>query len=165
MFTCEILLATVLIVSPKDIDSNWVEVLQPALRTLAIDGELIDPREQIDVLKDRYEECKNHPHLNGQYFPDRKVISGFLATNRLYRDHLTKRLEIDSIHDNLIRDAIVETDQLYHVWETIREIQCDYYYVTIRRQQLKLLKDLMGDEIFYSGQLPPYLPMWHLPRK
>jgi hypothetical protein len=120
------------------------------------------------MLQGRWKEFRNAPALaetDWNQLPDRKVINEFLALNRSYRNHLTQRLAIDLINANEIRTAIRETDVLYQVWDTVRDARCDYYYVTVRRQALSLLRDLIGAHDFYIGQLPPHVPVWRMPRK
>lgn len=182
MFTCEVVLAAALLTAPKEIplhaqQADCVELLRPSILALAIDGEILDPRERAfvmtqDVLCDlamlqcRNEEFGRAPRLGEcQRFPERKTINDFLAVNRSYRNDLTARLGIDLIHMEELRTAVVETDQLYQVWDTVRDARCDYYYVTVRRQALHLLRDLIGAEAFYCGQMPPNVPVWHFPRQ
>ena len=181
MFTCEIVLAAALLTAPKDLpvppnQAGWVEVMRPALLALAIDAEILDPREKaflltqdpigdLTMLQSRNDELSRAPHLGDcQRFPERKMINDFLALNRSYRNDLNARLAIDLVHLEVLRTAIGETDQLYQVWDTVRDARCDYYYVTVRRQALQLLRDLIGAEAFYSGQMPPNVPVWHFPR-
>ena len=59
-----------------------------------------------------------------------------------------------------LREAIQETDRLYQVWDTIRDARCDYYYVTVRRQALKRLRETLGPDSYYSGNLPSHVPVW-----
>ncbi len=179
MFTCEIVLAAALLTASKDsppVDVAWIEVLRPTILALALDSEILDPREHsflltqdpntdLEMLRGRNEEFLSYPQLGEcNRYPTRKTLNDFLALNRSFRNDLNKRLEVDLFHADVIREAIVETDQLYQVWDTVRDAQCDYYYVTVRRQSLKLLRDLIGAEAFYSGYLPPNIPVWHLPR-
>lgn len=181
MLTCEFVLAAVLITAPKDIQlppnqAEWVESMRPAVVALAIDAEILDPRERTfllsqDVLGDlamlqsRNEDLLRAPLLGEcARFPDRKLINDFLAVNRSYRNDLNARLGVDLVHMEELRTAIIETDRLYQAWDTIRDARCDYYYVTVRRQSLQLLRDLIGAEAFYSGQMPPNVPVWHFPR-
>jgi hypothetical protein len=56
--------------------------------------------------------------------------------------------------------ALQETDRLYQVWDAVRDARCDYYYVTVRRQALKRLRELIGDEAYYSASFPPCVPFW-----
>ena len=182
MFTCEIILAAALLTAPKDLpvppsQSGWVEVMRPSLLTLAIDAEILDPRERafllsqdllgdLAMLQGRNEDLARAPMLGEcQRFPERKLINDFLALNRSYRNDLNARMSIDVVHLEELRTAIVETDQLYQVWDTVRDARCDYYYVTVRRQAMQLLRDLIGSEAFYSGHMPPHVPVWHFPRQ
>jgi len=181
MFTCEVLLAAVLLTSPKETSvpaeqAGWLEVLRPTFLTLAMDAEILDAREKgfvlgndvagdLAMLQGRFQELARAPLVGeGHRFPDRKLINEFLALNRAYRNQLTARLAIDLVYAEELRAAIVETDQLYQVWDTVRDARCEYYYVTVRRQALQLLRDLIGAEAFYAGQLPPHVPVWHFPR-
>src|SRR5438093_1541624 len=59
-----------------------------------------------------------------------------------------------------LRVALQETDHLYQVWDAVRDARCDYYYVTVRRLALKRLRDLVGEEAYYSSNLPPCVPLW-----
>src|SRR5262245_32582518 len=59
-----------------------------------------------------------------------------------------------------IRTAGLETDRLYGVWDAARDARCEFYYVTVRRQALKKLKEMIGDNAYALGELPPYVPEW-----
>lgn len=171
----DIVLATVLLITDKPINDNWIEILCPTLIILAIDSEIVDPREKqtlftqdlvgdLELIRKRNLEFANHPMLGEcNRYPEYKLINDYLLLNRSYRNTLTKRLEVDIFREDAIRDAIIHTDQLYQVWDTIRDAKCDYYYVTVRRQALQLLRDLLGEEAFYSVRMPPSVPIWHLP--
>jgi hypothetical protein len=153
-----------------------VEAMRPTIIAMAIDAEILDPRERaflftqdpagdVAMLQCRNDDLLGAPALGeSNRFPDRKLVNDFLAVNRSYRNDLHARIGVDLIHLEELRSAILETDRLYHVWDTVRDSRCDYYYVTVRRQSLQLLRDLIGAEAFYSGQLPPNIPSWHFAR-
>ncbi len=166
MFTCEIILVAALFAVDKEID---IEVSRPTLIALAIDSEVIDPREQfidLKILRNRDREYASYPKMGEcARFPDRKIVNDLLMANRKCRDNFSQRLTIDLVNEDVLRTAIVECDQLYQVWDTLRDAQTDFYYITVRRNSLKLLRDLIGDTSFYSGELPPHVPVWHFPRK
>jgi len=178
MFTAECLVAALLLTAPQDApqDIAWSLVLRPNILALAMDAEVLDAREKgfvmgqdllgdLAMLQGRYAEFSRAPLLaEAERFPDRKLINEFLALNRAYRNQLTQRLAIDLIHAEEIRVAVQDTDQLYQIWDAVRDSRCDYYYVTVRRQSLSLLRDLIGDESFYSGHMPPQVPVWHFSR-
>lgn len=182
MFTCEIVLAAVLLAAPKDVpattaQADWIAAMRPCILAAAIDAEIIDPRERIfllqqdpvgdlAMLRSRIDAFAAAPGLSEcQRFPERKVITDLLALNRAYRNALNVRLALDSVHAEELREAICETDQLYQVWDTLRDACCDYYYVTVRRDAMQLLRELLGPEAFYSGWLPSHIPLRHVPRE
>ena len=128
MFTCEVLLAAVLLTSPKETAvpaqyAGWLEAMRPALLTLAMDAEVLDPREKgfvlghdvvgdLAMLQGRYQELTRAPLVGeGQRFPDRKLINEFLALNRAYRNQLTARLAQDGV---TARAAIADTPGAAH---------------------------------------------------
>jgi len=181
MLTCEFVLAAVLLTAPKDIplppnQAGWVEVMRPSMIAMAVDAEILDPRERaflltqdilgdLTMLQTRNEELAGAPLLGEcARFAERKLVNDFLAVNRSYRNDLHARLAIDLVNMEELRTAILETDRLYQVWDTVRDARCDYYYVTVRRQALQLLRDLIGPQAFYSGEMPPNVPVWHFPR-
>jgi len=146
----------------------------PALQTLAVQWEILDPREvryvlarsedfasDLSLLQRRFKELADAPLLEDcQRFPDRTTVNEFLAFNRAYRRHIDVRQPVELARWWELRTVLQETDQLYQIWDTVRDARCDYYYVTVRRQALKRLRDMLGNEAYYGGELPPYVPVW-----
>jgi hypothetical protein len=148
--------------------------LQAALHKTAVDLEILDEREtryvlarledfegDLDLLRRRYVELADAPKLaDGYRFPDRRSVNEFIRFNRAYRKNLETRQVWEADRADVIRVAVLETDRLYKVWDAVRDARCDFYYVTVRRQALMRLKDLLGDEGYAAGELPPYVPEW-----
>ena len=88
------------------------------------------------------------------------MVNEFLAYNRAYRQHMDLRQPLELVHACEFRLALQETDRLYLIWDKVRDARCPYYYVTVRRQALKQLRELVGDDAYYSGNLPPCVPLW-----
>ena len=84
-------------------------------------------------------------------FPDRTLINDMLAFNRAYRQHLDNRQAMELSNAWELHEMLLEADRLYQIWDLVRDTRCDYYYVTVRRQALKKLKELIGDQAYYSG--------------
>jgi hypothetical protein len=182
MFTFKYVIATALLTAPPDslvlADTAGVhQALSPALQAVAVDWEILDARENryvlaqpqdfladLKLLQGRYHELINAPRLEEcSRFPERALVNELMAFNRAYRNDLTTRLALDTVHEEELRAALTETDQLYRVWDAIRDARCDYYYITVRRQALLQLRELIGAEAYYSGQLPPHVPVWRFP--
>jgi len=179
MSGCELALAVSLIVAPPGTPlpeferEEWPK-LQTAIGKVAIDWELMDPREagfmfkrveelrdDMEQLRGRYIDLKGAPLVNdGARFPERSAINEMLAFNRALREHIQIRQHIDTDRASACREAIHETDKLYQVWDAVRDAKCEFYYITVRRHALKKVRNLIGAEAYYSGNLPPYIPTW-----
>ena len=157
---------------------NLFETMKGPLQALAVKWEILDPRESryilarqddfvtdLNLLRRRYHELANAPAVaDSRRFPERAVVNDLLTFNRAYRQHIDIRQPLELIHWWELRTALQETDHLYQVWDSVRDARCDYYYVTVRRQALKRLRDLIGEEAYYSSTLPPCVPLWRFQR-
>lgn len=179
MFSYEYLLAVALLtVPPESPQPAGVAASDPlvrlALQALAVQWEILDPREvryilarpedfaaDLNLLRRRYQDLVHAPSLQDCLrFPDRASVNDLLGFNRAYRQHVDVRQPVELAHWWGLRAALQETDQLYQIWDTVRDARCEYYYVTVRRQALKRLREMIGDEAYYSGNLPPCVPLW-----
>ena len=173
-------LAAGLLTTPPDvpeppIDSQDWPAVQEALHKLAVEWEILDPREvryvlaraedfesDLNMLRRRYQDLKDAPKLTDcQRFPDRGTVNDLLAFNRAYRRHLDARQALEQDRCAQLRAAQKETDWLYQVWDSVRDARCDYYYITVRRQALKRLHEMIGADAYDHGELPPFVPLWY----
>jgi hypothetical protein len=182
MFVYECLLAITLLTAPPgsvdltDPPPNF-EALQPILQHLAVQWEILDAREiryvlaraedfqaDMKLLRRRYRNLSDAPRLHEcERLPDRTIVNDMLTFNRAYRQFLVIRQPLDLIHGDELRTALNETDRLYQIWDAVRDARCNYYYVTVRRQALKQLREMVGVDAFYRGYLPPHVPVWRFP--
>jgi len=144
---------------------NDSEELRMALRSAAIAAELLDEREahylsadlgkQLELLRSRWYDLQDAPPgSDAERFPNRNTCGDQLALNRNYRQHMEAQVRTDET-----REALSETDQLHAMWEHLRDARCEYYYVTVRRQALKRLREQIGEDAYYMGRLPPPVPL------
>ena len=177
----EAFLAILLLTAPPDAlelpDAAALHrVTAPALAVVAMQWELLDPREgdylknpqdfasDLKLLQGRFAELHAAPlAIEVERFPHRELVNDMLAFNRTYRDSVNNRLALDMLHIEELSSVLQETDHLHRVYEAVRDARCDYYYVTYRRQALAQLRELVGLEAFYTGQLPPHVPLWRIP--
>jgi hypothetical protein len=179
MFSYEFLLAAAILVQPPDTPETapppeLLPVVRLAMQTLAVEWEILDPREvryvlarpedftsDINLLRRRHAELGDAPPAQDCCrFPERTTVNEYLAFNRAYRQQIDVRQPGEPARWWELRTALQETDYLYQIWDTVRDARCEYYYVTVRRQALKRLREMLGEEAYYSGQLPPYVPLW-----
>ena len=179
MLSLEYVLALALLTAAPDAGdgantADQYQRLAPTLQSVAVQLEVLDPREvryilaraedftaDLNLLRRRYQELADAPALNDSFrLPDRETVNELLAFNRAYRQHIDIRQTVELAHWWEYQATLQETEQLYQIWDTVRDARCEYYYVTVRRQALKRLREQLGDQSYYSGQLPPYVPLW-----
>ena len=179
MALSEFILAAMLLLSPLEISYSEKSIqdevdLSPFVQAIALNFEILDPREHqyillrssdfesdVKLLKKRYNELYDAPLVfDSMRFPDRLVIQEMLGFNRAYRHHLSARVNLEPAFGEDLHAVIKETDQLYQVWDYIRDSRCEYYYITVRRHALKKVLESIGTEAFYNGVYPPSVPTW-----
>ena len=148
--------------------------IQAGVHKVAIEWEILDDREKtyifakisdfegdLNMLRRRHQELKDAPRVADSHrLPPRKMVNDLVQFNRAYRKHLLTRSELELDRADILNRAIMETDQLYKVWDAVRDARCEFYYVTVRRQALVKLKNMIGDEDYVLCNLPPYVPIW-----
>lgn len=179
MTPCDLVLAAALLTAPPGTPEpippadRW-PAIQAAIHHTAIDWEILDTREtryvlarvedfqgDLDILRRRHDDLADAPRVNdSERFPNRDAVNEFIRFNRAYRKHLETRQVWESDRADRIRVVVQETDRLYRVWDAIRDARCEFYYVTVRRQALKRLRDMLGEEAYAFGELPSYVPDW-----
>jgi hypothetical protein len=92
-------------------------------------------------------------------FPSKEVAEEAMKFNRAYRLHLQTRQTMELHNFWEIQEAIAETDYLYHCWDWLNASQGgegrdeNYWKTAFER-----LRELIGDEAFYLGRMPPNVP-------
>jgi len=177
MVPYDYLLAAALLASvpvPAETLPSCSPQLCAALQNVAVEWELLDQREvryvlarsedfaaDISLLRRRFQDLRDAPLASDACrFPERALVNDLLGFNRSFRQFVDVRQPGEPARHRELRSAIQEIDQLYHVWDTVRDARCEYYYVTVRRQALKRLRELLGEERYHRAELPPHVPIW-----
>lgn len=179
MSSGDLILAAILLTSAPGVPElpppaeQWPGIRE-AVHKLAVEWEILDPREtryvlarpedfcsDINLLRRRYQELADAPRVADSYrFPDRSAVNELVRFNRAFRKHLDQRHEVEMDRSETLRIVMHETDRLYQIWDAVRDARCEFYYVTVRRQALKKLEHLIGEESYSMGELPPNVPTW-----
>jgi hypothetical protein len=158
---------------PTPAEANWPSV-RDAIHKVAVEWEIMDERESryvlagrddfqadLDLLRRRQAELADAPKLaECRRLPDRQTVNEFLRFNRAFRKTLEDRAVWELDRADLLHNAMQEADRLYRQWDAVRDAQCDFYYVTVRRAALKKLREAIGPDSFATGHMPPYVPDW-----
>ena len=179
MSGADLVLAAILLTTPPGTPEpappadRWPS-LRDAIHHVAVEWEILDPREtryvlarpedfcaDLNMLRRRYRELADAPPAaDGFRFPDRNAVNETVRFNRAFRKHLDQRQQLETDRTDALRKVMAETDRLYAVWDAVRDARCEFYYVTVRRAALKKLRDLVGEEEYLAGRLPPNVPTW-----
>ena len=152
---------------------RW-EPVRAALHKTAVAWEIMDPREEryllsarddfepdLNLLRQRFADLADAPKIaECRRLPDRHTVNELIRFNREFRTHLEQRVVWEPDRADLFHQAMQETDHFYRQWDAVRDAQCDFYYVTVRRTALKKLRDALGADAFATGALPSYVPVW-----
>lgn len=182
MIASDCLMAAILLTSSAELplpaeSSVWAQVCRTSLLTLALEAQILDPRENLDYLRSpadvrsdllalqtRFREVAFAPLAEESLrFPDRDTVLDFLAYNRAYRHDVQARQALEPHRAADLAAALTEADQLHSIWCAVADARWGALYVTARRQAMQTLLDRVGPEAFYSGQLPTYVPIWRIP--
>jgi hypothetical protein len=152
--------------------------LRGTLQAVALRRELLDPREldqvlvraedfnaDLRMLRRRHRDLSEAPPLaDCLRFPDRRLAGELLEFNRAYHKHLTQRQAAGTGERAALEQALAETEQLYEIWDAVRDARSECYFVTARRQALLSLRAALGEHAYAAGTLPPHVPVWRFAR-
>jgi hypothetical protein len=131
---------------------------------LTLDDKLDSAYFDVILLNKRYHElfAQNAPKLieANRFLYTHKQINEILTFNRAFRQTLVNRQNIEFDRATFYRKVIAETDELYNIWDALRDSKAEFYYITVRRNALFNLKNKLGDEAYYQGTMPPFVPIW-----
>lgn len=151
---------------------EWTD-LKRALLTASIELELIDKREasyilseynnfnnDLNIIRLRYAVMKDAPKIDEHtnFCIAYQTIVDNLAFNRKYNSHIGFKSSME--FNNGWGAVKQENDQLYMIWDLLRDSKNNQYFITIRRSALLKLRSLLGDEDFRLGVMPPHVPIW-----
>jgi hypothetical protein len=179
MSPSDLFLATVLLSAPVGAPEpappaeRW-EAVQAAVHQVAVQWELLDPREtryvltraedfqaDLDFLRQRRADLEDAPKLaDAARLPDKRLMADALQFNRAFRKNLDARIVWEADRAASLAEVVRETDRLYRMWDAIREAGSDCHYVTYRRLALKKLRDGIGADAYHAGEMPPCVPEW-----
>lgn len=169
-------IAAALILFPIDPPASAAdsEELRSALIELAVAAEILDSREanvslrpeafsyELAKIRERWQQLWNAPPAADAFrFPGRARVVELLELNQKYRRYLETLSWTEEV-----REVVAETDRLQNLWDLVRDARCNYTYITCRRFALKRIREQLGEEAYYGGDLPPVVPLHrfqHLP--
>lgn len=127
-------------------------------------GQWSDPYYPLRETRERYERCRDYPPLcDAVRFPSAELCRDMLDCNRRHEAWLEERQRLMP-GEEWIREALRECKECREVWWQCECAGLDYYSVTARREAMNTLRKLIGPVAYYSGCLPPPVPVWRMRR-
>lgn len=182
----EYLMALAVIMSPPTEDATKHQFLARDIARVAIQLELLDERELVDIFGEekwltdeqsfnkfmsliwnRRDQLKDCPPDSDRVVFVRltnTTILEMLKFNQRYHQDLIDRQELTG-KDDAVDAAIDETNELRRIYDKLEIATSSLYYVTTRREALKQVRDMIGEENYYNSLLPPPVPVWRIPHR
>jgi hypothetical protein len=122
---------------------------------------ITDFRSELRWVRLRWRESLTYPALaDCERLPPHETIRQFLAINATYRQYAEIRRCLRRHEWDALTEAIQETDRLCYVWQTAREAMAEDQNWVCRRRALLRLRQLIGNDAYFNGDLPPCVPLW-----
>lgn len=170
------LIALALLASDQEIKQDFSHLV-PVILQIAIEKELVGPVEtklyfsehespigDMEYLRKYYREFKDTPYLGDvKYFPTLSTLLDGRNFNEEYRKSIARFQSIETYQSekfNWCTSVLIESEFLYQIWDNAFTAANENYYYVTRRMALKNLKKVLGNDLYYSGQLPPVVPEW-----
>ena len=101
------------------------------------------------------------PLSDAERFPPRCFATTALEFNRAYRGNIEIRQAFDVRSYWDWNDVLNETDYLHQCWSALAAVQgAEGEDQATRRAALARLRELIGEEAYYQGAMPPCVPVW-----
>lgn len=119
--------------------------------------------ENILYLSNCWTEIKDAPPLSDLNFLPYELCNGNMEFNRKYALDIYNKLSfyLDSNPNyDYYNNILNETNIIYNIWTNLYYSNANYYSVYTRRLFLKEVREQIGYENYYSGNMPPSVPIW-----
>jgi hypothetical protein len=164
-------LVVLIVLSPVEVPVNPdapPEAWQ-ALKTISLELEVVGPHErwvpdfrsEVRYVRAHVRALQDAPSLNDcEWLPSAETVADGCRFSEQYQMHLQTQMNQMPHREQEIGQALEESRRLYRVWDTVRRAALPQESWVSRRRALGQLRDALGDEAYYSGQLPPCVPVW-----
>jgi hypothetical protein len=95
-------------------------------------------------------------------FPCRECVTSWCRFSRDYRCRLRDELSLgEAWRERALWAALDQARDCYQPWDLLEDAQAEWRDPACRLEMLEALRDLIGPEAYYTGRMPPPVPLWH----
>jgi hypothetical protein len=140
-----------------------------SLKRLALDLELVGPTERwIDDFRSELNYVRRHarelqvaPPLDDVVsLPPSSVSRESRCFNLNYQRNLELRRNVALHRQDELDEALQEARHLSTIWALVDTAACPTQSWVCRRMALLRLREMIGPEAYYTGAIPPCVPLW-----
>lgn len=151
-------------VSPQAAPEVW-----QALKDISLQLELVGPHEnwasdfrsELRYVRHYARTLYDAPPLaDCDWLPPVWYAADCCRFNEQYQCHLQTQQMLLTHRSEELGTTLGETRQLHNVWDSVRRASSTNQAWAYRRRSLQQLREAVGEESYYSGRLPPAVPMW-----
>jgi hypothetical protein len=105
----------------------------------------------------------NYPSISYIYnfgYTSSEQTMPILLFSNSYSSFCKKRIEFGDSNVEVLIQTLEEIAFLYQIYDLVDDTVRSEYNLFRKRQSLHKIKQIIGEEDFYSGKLPPFVPIW-----
>jgi hypothetical protein len=140
-----------------------------ALKRVALQLEVVGPHERwIDDFRSEVDYCRRHfqelvyapPLSDCERLPPLYLARECTCFSSGYQRYLELRRQVCLYREEELSEALHEAQELCIVWGLVETAASTSQSWASRRRALLELRDRLGPEAYYAGNLPPCVPLW-----
>jgi len=140
-----------------------------ALRRVTAAAQIVGPHEiwrsdfnlEIGYIRSYWDEMASAPPWYDHFrFPPVNVAAECCRLNLAYQDYLANRQLVCRADAEELRSAASEAKMIHSIWRVVQQCTDGTASWVHQRRALHSLKQLIGDEDYHAGNLPPAVPGW-----
>lgn len=160
-----------LILSPTepDVSSQQNPEIWEALKEISVGLELVGPHEnwasdfrsELRYVRHYWRTLNDAPTLGDCcVLPPAWLVQDLCRLNEQYQCHLQMQQVMYPHRADDFNEVLREAKKLHAVWDSVRRATGPNQAWAYRRRMLRQLKEMVGEEAYYAGRLPPSVPLW-----
>jgi len=164
-------ITALLVLSPvvPPVPQHAPQTLWRPLKSLALHLEIVGPHErwiddyrsELGYVRRHWRELAEAPPLSDcQFLPDAIIVKECRNFNRTFERMLEARSQTVLCRQEAFREMLCETHRLGDIWGLLETATSANQSWVCRRRALTQLRTKLGPEAYYSGSLPPSVPLW-----
>ncbi|MBY0522313.1 MAG: hypothetical protein K2R98_02895 [Gemmataceae bacterium] len=144
-----------------------------ALKEISVGLELVGPHEnwasdfrsELRYVRHYWRTLQDAPRLaDCNTLPSSAAVAELCRLNEQYQCHVQTQQAILIHRADDLAEVLREARQLYQVWDAVRRATGPNQAWAYRRRMLRNVREMVGEQAYYSGQLPPAVPVWRFQR-